>query len=196
MAFNTGLTDGQEPIEKQLSKEDLSQPSVATLAERLRILRRNAQRYGPKHPAMPNVLKQIATLEEQLRELIGKSPSIPSTTIPSPVVEANERPLPPKFSPSTVDQKPEKRIERISEWGFAPWSQWPANVQDLLAEARKVSQYQEAYPLLGLKQIVAVGPMPGLGLHGARIGFVVSEALPPDIEALGESFGGDFSDGS
>lgn len=164
MAFNTGLTDGQEPIEKQLSKEDLSQPSVATLAERLRILRRNAQRYGPKHPAMPNVLKQIATLEEQLRELIGKSPSIPSTTIPSPVVEANERPLPPKFSPSTVDQKPEKRIERISEWGFAPWSQWPANVQDLLAEARKVSQYQEAYPLLGLKQIVAVGPMPGLGL--------------------------------
>jgi mannose/cellobiose epimerase-like protein (N-acyl-D-glucosamine 2-epimerase family) len=154
----------QEPIEKQLTAEQLSRTDIAVLADRLKRLRLSESRMGSKHPSLASVRSQIATTEAQLREMIGKPPSISKNSIPNPAVDAGDRPLPMKTSQDIAQHISGNRIERTSQWGFASWSQWPANVQELSALTKRSSQYQEAYPLLGLRNIVASGPMPGLGL--------------------------------
>lgn len=169
IVFSTGdIALAQELPEKMLSKADLQRPEVAGVVERLRTLRKNEARFGPKHPALPSVLKQIASLEDQLRELTGlgspeRAPSLSPSLPPS-------LPSIPKKGPDEglADPGPkrilEKPILRPSEWGFAPWSRWPSTVKELSMTLRSQSDYQEAYPWLGLRDIVAVGPMPGMGL--------------------------------
>ncbi len=159
---------GQELPEKKLSRADLQRPEVAGVVERLRTLRKNEARFGPKHPALPSVHKQIASLEDQLRELTGQgsperapslSPSLPPSLPSIPQKGPDEGLADP--GPKRILEKP---ILRPSEWGFAPWSRWPSTVKELSMTLRSQSDYQEAYPWLGLRDIVAVGPMPGMGL--------------------------------
>lgn len=165
IVFSAGVIAlGQELPEKKLSKADLQRPKVAGVVERLRTLRQSEARFGPNHPALPSVRKQIASLEDQLRKLTGQGPPerAPSLSPSLPSI--------PKKGPDEglADPGPkrilEKPILRPSEWGFEPWSLWPSTVKELSMTLRSHSAYQEAYPWLGLRDIVAVGPMPGMGL--------------------------------
>jgi|688.fasta_scaffold51036_2 mannose/cellobiose epimerase-like protein (N-acyl-D-glucosamine 2-epimerase family) len=165
IVFSTGVIAlGQESPEKKLSKVDLQRPEVAGVAERLRTLRKSEARFGPKHPALPSVLKQIASLEEQLRELTAQGaaerPSNLPPSRPSVLQKGSDEKL--------VDPAPNRPLEKPilipSEWGFEPWSRWPSTVKELSNKLKSRSAYQEAYPWLGLRDIIAVGPMPGMGL--------------------------------
>jgi mannose/cellobiose epimerase-like protein (N-acyl-D-glucosamine 2-epimerase family) len=154
----------QELPEKKLSKADLQRPGVASVVERLSALRKSQERLGPKHPSLPSVLKQISKLEQQLSKLTGKvitkpSPSLQPSLPSIPRQGSNE-----ELATSGSDRIQEKANLRPNEWGFEPWSRWPSTVKELSMTLKSQSAYQEAYPWLGLRDIVAVGPMPGMGL--------------------------------
>ena len=155
---------GQELPEKKVSKSDLQRPEVASLVERLKTLRKSEARFGPKHPALESVRMQIASLEEKLRKLTGqgspeRAPS-PPQSLPSIPQKGSDEQM------SNPDSKRilEKPVFRPNEWGFEPWSRWPSTVKELSMTLKSQSAYQEAFPGLGLRDIVAVGPMPGMGL--------------------------------
>lgn len=169
IVFSTGVIAlGQELPEKKLSKSDMQRPEVAGVVERLRALRKSEARFGPKHPALASARKQIASLEDQLRELTGQGSLDPAQSLP-PGLPPSLPSMPKKGADEGLaDPGPERLVEnpiiRPSEWGFEPWSRWPSTVKELSMTLRSQSVYQEAYPWLGLRDIVAVGPMPGMGL--------------------------------
>lgn len=165
IVFSTGVIAlGQELPEKKLSKADMQRPEVAGVVERLRALRKSEARFGPKHPALASARKQIASLEDQLRELTGQGSLDPAQSLPPSL------PSIPQKGPDEglADLGPERILEkpsiRPSQWGFEPWSRWPSTVKELSMTLKAQSAYQEAYPWLGLRDIVAAGPMPGMGL--------------------------------
>jgi len=163
--FSAGvIVLGQELPEKKLSKVDLQRPEVAGVVERLRTLRKSEARFGPKHPALPSVHKQIASLEEQLRELTAQGASERPSTLPPSRPSIPQKGSDEKLADPAPNRLLEKPILKPSEWGFEPWSLWPSTVKELSNKLKSQSAYQEAYPWLGLRDIVAVGPMPGMGL--------------------------------
>jgi mannose/cellobiose epimerase-like protein (N-acyl-D-glucosamine 2-epimerase family) len=155
---------GQELPEKKLSYADLQRPEVASVVERLRTLRRSQARFGPKHPSLPSVLKQISNLEQQLSELTGKVITQPAPSLPPNLPSIPRQGSDKESAALGPDRILEKPDLRPSEWGFEPWSRWPSTVKELSMTIKSQSAYQEAYPWLGLRDIVAVGPMPGMGL--------------------------------
>lgn len=151
----------QEFPEKRLTKEQMQRPGVAVLVERLKSLRRNAERFGPKHPSLPNIKKQIAELESQLMVLLGA----PAVVSPSKSESGSKTlALEPRKGMSSVDRKSPSRVARSSAWGLDPWSQWPQSIQELKSQTDLISGYREAYPWLGVEGFVAAGAMPGMGL--------------------------------
>jgi hypothetical protein len=159
MMSSWGLS--QEIPEKRLTKEELQRPGVAVLVERLKSLRRNAERFGPKHPSSAAVKKQIAELESQLMVLLG-APAVVSP----PKSEAGSKQIAPepRKGLSATDRKQPSRLALESAWGLDPWSQWPPTVEELRRQTDLISGYREAYPWLGIKSFIAAGAMPGMGL--------------------------------
>jgi len=151
----------QELPEKRLTKEELQKPGVAVLVERLKSLRRNAERFGPKHPSTPSVQKQIAELESQLQVVLGAP-----AAVSSPKVQPDPRIVSPSTNPGVVatKSKSKPRMPGVSAWGLDPWAQWPASVRELKSQTKQISRSREAYPWLGMKDLVAAGAMPGMGL--------------------------------
>lgn len=139
--------ESQERIEKRLPVELRTRPDVAVLLDRLRSLRRNEEKFGPKHPSRGVVLSQIAEIEEKLTAIL--------------TTESND--------PGGADRKsmgtnPMEAGDVTSDWGFSPDSSWPKTLSELIGRQQKVSPFQEAYPLLQHRGIHAAGPFPGMGL--------------------------------
>jgi mannobiose 2-epimerase len=159
------ITIGQDQvIEKKLTAEQMRRPEIATIAARLGQLRRNEARFGPKHPSLGSIKKQISDLENQLREITGNG-----STIAQPGLE--QAPSSPKreksidgVSDGTRSQAKSLKPTVPSQWGFEGWSTWPSTVGALIEISKKYSNYDEAYPWLGIPDLIAVGPMPGMGL--------------------------------
>jgi mannose-6-phosphate isomerase len=152
---------GQEQVpERRLSAEQMRRPEIAAIAGRLGQLRRNEARFGPKHPASETTKKQISDLENQLREMtVDRSAIEPENSARDPLSSPKKR------GDNGVSEKkmpPKRKIP--SQWGFETWSSWPSTVGQLTRISRKHSNYHEAYPWLGIPDLIAVGPMPGMGL--------------------------------
>jgi mannose/cellobiose epimerase-like protein (N-acyl-D-glucosamine 2-epimerase family) len=161
MCFISAIGISQELPEKRLTKEQMQRPGVAVLVERLKTLRRNAERFGPKHPSLPAITKQIVELESQLIVLLGA----PAVVSPPKSESGSLKPsVEPRKGYSSVDRKQPSRMARSSAWGLDPWSQWPKNLQELKSQTDLISGYREAYPQLGVKVFIAAGAMPGMGL--------------------------------
>ena len=152
---------GQEQVlEKRLSAEQMRRPEIAAIAGRLGQLRRNEAKFGPKHPALEATKKQISDLENQLREMTSDRSAIaPDNSARVPLSS------PKKLGDNGVlaQEMPTKPIIP-SQWGFEAWSSWPSTVGQLTEASKKYSNYHEAYPWLGIPDLIAVGPMPGMGL--------------------------------
>lgn len=168
VAVTTVQTGGyllaQQKPEKELSTADLRRPEVAALVERLKALRKNESLYGPKHPALPSLQKQIASLESQLRETTGKA---------TPVEPLSQTSILPDGTGLQAEKIPDRKIAPNhlkssfadpKGWGFNSLSNWPPTVNKLVDILKDNSVFQEAYPWLGLRDMVAVGPMPSMGL--------------------------------
>jgi len=163
--LSLSMAMGQDQVpEKKLSAEQMRRPEIASIATRLGQLRRNEARYGPKHPALESIKKQISDLENQLREITGNR-----STIAQPGLE--QAPSQPKKDPSIQKTQDESRVQKkttqsktSNQWGFETWSSWPSTVGELIEISKKYSDYCEAYPWIGLPDLNAVGAMPGMGL--------------------------------
>jgi len=157
---------GGATIENQLSKEQLEKPEVAIVVEKLRELRRKSGNFGPKHPSMELIRRQIGELENQLRSLDQRSkealPGLPSQATEDPALRQSGLPSGEKRSEFGTPKKAQK-IEVSSEWGFEGTGQWVKTRQDLLKLLNVYSSFPKAYPLINPRSIVAVGPMPALG---------------------------------
>jgi hypothetical protein len=164
--FDGSRVKGGKTIENELSKEQLEKPEIAVVVEKLRELRRKSGNFGPKHPSMELIRRQIGELENQLRSLDQRSkealPGLPSQATEDPALRQSGLPSGDKRSEFRTPKKARKPPVS-SEWGFEGTGQWVKTRQELLKLLSVYSSFPKAYPLINPRNIVAVGPMPALG---------------------------------
>ena len=138
--------DSASRIENRIPRELLAQPAIAVEVERLRALRKNAARYGKKHPAYGSTEKQIAEVEEKLRIYLEEPQGMDDARVKMPSADPQENPgdrsSRPKPSAQGLDS-----AEDFSNIDFA-------------TGARLVPAYRS----LKLPRLTAVGCFPALGL--------------------------------
>ena len=124
-------------LENDLPEGFLEEKGRIALVERLRTLRRNEARFGPKHPSMAGIRKQITDAEVQLRNMIDDYLGIGKSNAPQ---------MPSESSPS---------LPQPSATGFT---------ERMLLGRKPYSHPGELYPLMQFDGITAAGAFPALGL--------------------------------
>ena len=86
------------PIEERIDASIMSEPKVMVLLERLRILRKNDQRLGPKHPSKDNLRREIVSVESALSEYLDRADRSDPRTSESDVSSSPPPPIDPRES--------------------------------------------------------------------------------------------------